>query len=297
MSSRAWRKVGFSLIVVGSLLLVLAGGYYIYASIAQARLNELIVKPTPSPGPTSAAPETPTPHLTPVESPTPTQTPETPPPTPSPVETLAPTPGPTSTATETATPPLTLVESPTPMPTSTQTSTPASAPTPTLTPTQPALPPPVRIYIPTLSIDAPVVEVGLTQQGEFVSFVEPPKDTVGHYSGSPNPGMPGNVVMYGHKSSLFGGSVFRNLLNIHLGDEIIIENELKDRFVYEVIEPRIPEGTELLGVAKSGAWILVNPDEARVLSPSEEPILTLITCEPEGWYTMRLVVTAKLVFP
>jgi len=259
---------------------------------------------TPTQTPTQTATQT---TQTPTQMPTQTTT-QTLTQTPTQTATQTPTQTPTQTATQTTqtqTPTQTATQT-----TQTQTQTPAqtatqTSQTPTQTPTQTAtqtqtpsqmLPPPVHIDIPSIGVHATVVEGGLTEEGGTVTFWDPPGDIVAHLSGSPNPGMKGNMIMYGHKSRLLVPSVFYNLLNIQIGDEIIIQNEAGDSFVYEVIPPRILEGADYYAIDKYGGdWILVDPGHVWVLSPSEEPILTLITCEPPELYTLRLVVTARLV--
>ena len=106
------------------------------------------------------------------------------------------------------------------------------------------------------------------------------------------------MVMYGHVSSMFGRPVFGKLYEIEIGDEIIIQNEEGDHFTYKVIEPRILDGAPIYAKAKSGAWIVVRRAEVWPLTPSDEPILTLITCfPPSNPGELNQVVTARLVSP
>lgn len=144
-----------------------------------------------------------------------------------------------------------------------------------------------------------MVEAGLVPKEGQLTFWNPPREVVAHFANGINPGMKGNIVMYGHVSSMFGrDAVFRDLYKIQLGDEVIIENEEGEYLVYEVIEPRELPGAHVYARADSGAWIVVNENQVWPLTPSDEPILTLITCfpPPPGLPTARQVVTARLVY-
>jgi LPXTG-site transpeptidase (sortase) family protein len=131
-------------------------------------------------------------------------------------------------------------------------------------------PPPTRLAIPSLDIDAPVVEVDIEwQKGELTW-------TVGHYRNSANPGQPGDVIMYGHKSSYIRGegSIFRNLYKIGLGDPIYVATA-NNWYRYRVDKVEIAD-----------------KNDVSVLTPIGQPRLILITCEPNFVYSHRLVVKA-----
>jgi sortase A len=131
--------------------------------------------------------------------------------------------------------------------------------------------PPTRLAIPSLDIDAPVVEVDVEwQKGELTW-------TVGHYRNSANPGQLGDVIMYGHKSSYIRGegSVFRNLYKIGLGDPIYVATA-NNWYRYRVDKVEIAD-----------------KNDVSVLTPASQPRLILITCEPEFVYSHRLVVSAR----
>jgi len=132
-------------------------------------------------------------------------------------------------------------------------------------------PPPTRLAIPSLAIDAPVAEVDIEwQKGELTW-------AVGHYKNSANPGQPGDVIMYGHKSSYIRGegSVFRNLYKIGLGDPIYVATG-NNWYRYRVNEVEIADKNDI-----------------SVLAPAGQPRLILITCEPDFVYSHRLVVKAR----
>ena len=80
---------------------------------------------------------------------------------------------------------------------------------------------------------------------------------VGHLTGSALPGRKGNVVLAGHRDS-----VFRALRNIQGGDEVRVTTSYGVR-TYKV------SSTEI-----------INPTQVSVLEPTPSPTLTLVTCYP-----------------
>ena len=75
-----------------------------------------------------------------------------------------------------------------------------------------ALPQAIWIAIPAIGISAPIVELDTVwEDGKLVW--ERPVKTVGHHQGTPVPGETGNVVMSGHRSSPIRGegAIFRKL--------------------------------------------------------------------------------------
>lgn len=74
------------------------------------------------------------------------------------------------------------------------------------------LPQATRLLMPSVGVSAPVVELGTVwEDGKLVW--ERPVNAVGHHQGTPHPGEAGNVVMSGHRSSPIRGegAVFRRL--------------------------------------------------------------------------------------
>lgn len=144
------------------------------------------------------------------------------------------------------------------------------------------LPSDARIEIPSLNIDAPVVPVGLTAEGE----VQPPPspDSVGWYNLSPVPGAPGNSVLAGHVDWKDRAAVFWDLRKLKPGDMIYISSS--DRvdapFVVEWVERYKPQEAPI----------------DRIFASLYEPALTVITCEGvfdpiARDYSLRLVVRAR----
>jgi sortase A len=97
----------------------------------------------------------------------------------------------------------------------------------------------------------------------------------GHLENTAFPGEPGNVVIAGHRDTFFW-----SLQNIHLGDDIFLDTS-EGPSQYRVTSARV-----------------VNPNEVSVLAPTDDPVLTLITCYPFsvlGPAPDRFVVRARRV--
>src|SRR5450759_279486 len=136
----------------------------------------------------------------------------------------------------------------------------ALIPTPTLGPQQG-----IRIQIPALNIDAPVV------QGDGWEQL---RKGVGQHIGSANPGEKGNLVLSGHNDVY--GEVFRYLDRLKAGDPITV-------FSYNQSYTYIVEG-----------WTLVEPDQVEVMASGPDETLTLISCYPYLIDSQRIAVEARL---
>jgi len=123
----------------------------------------------------------------------------------------------------------------------------------------------VRIQIPALNVDAPVV------QGDGWEQL---KKGVGQHIGSANPGERGNVVLSAH-NDIFG-ELFRYLDRLKPGDEVILYTNQR-AYRYVVTRTRI-----------------VEPTEVSVMASTSRPVVTLISCYPYLVDTQRIVVTAEL---
>ncbi|MFC4320732.1 class D sortase [Litchfieldia salsa] len=98
---------------------------------------------------------------------------------------------------------------------------------------------------------------------------------VGHYIGSAFPGERNNVVLAGHRDT-----VFRGLDSVKVGDRVLIETD-SGEYTYEVFDQSI-----------------VSEDDLSVLLSNEEAILTLITCYPFNYIgpaPKRYILKAQLV--
>ena len=139
----------------------------------------------------------------------------------------------------------------------------ANLPVPTSGPQQA-----VRIQIPTIGVDAPVV------QGDGWEQL---KKGVGQHIGSTDPGQVGNVVLSAH-DDIFG-EIFRNLDQLQAGDRVILYTT-QQQYVYVITATQI-----------------VAPTQVEVMNPTSEPTVTLISCYPYLVDRQRIVVFAKLQNP
>jgi len=136
----------------------------------------------------------------------------------------------------------------------------ANIPIPTSAPDQA-----VRIQIPSINVDAPIV------QGDGWEQL---KKGVGQYIGSANPGHDGNVVLSGHDDVY--GEIFRYLDRLAPGDQVIVYTRQR-QFTYVV-----------------DRTVLVEPTAVEVMASTGSPTVTLISCYPYLVNDQRIVVFARL---
>lgn len=136
----------------------------------------------------------------------------------------------------------------------------ANLPIPTPAPDQA-----IRIQIPAINVDAPIV------QGDGWEQL---KKGVGQNIGSANPGQNGNLVLSAHNDVY--GEIFRHLDRLAPGDQIIIYTQQR-QYVYVV------ERT-----------VIVEPTAVEVMAPTGSPTATLISCYPYLVNKQRIVVFARL---
>jgi sortase A len=136
----------------------------------------------------------------------------------------------------------------------------ASIPIPTPAPDQA-----VRLQIPRLNVDAPVV------QGDGWEQL---KKGVGQHIGSSNPGQNGNVVLTAHNDVY--GELFRHLDQLQPGDNVIVYTQQRQH-VYVV-----------------DRTVIVEPTAVEVMASTGSPTVTLISCYPYLIDKQRIVVFARL---
>lgn len=142
-----------------------------------------------------------------------------------------------------------------------------------------------KIIIPKINIEAPVVydEPSIDEKAIQNAL----ERGVVHYAITPEPGEVGNAVIVGHSSSNILNSgkykfAFLLLKSLENGDTFIIHKD-KKRYVYKVFSK-----------------FVTNPKDLSVLNPPEEgkkAIVTLITCDPPGLSTNRLIIQAEQIYP
>ncbi len=173
--------------------------------------------------------------------------------------------------------------------TATRTSTPSPSPIPASygAPIG-SLPRAARIRIPTLDVDAAVLEMGWKEtllDGKPVTDWDVPLNEVGWALNSVNPGERGNVVMAGHNN--LGTAVFKKLYTLKEGDEITVTNAAGTSFLYRVALSYI--------VAERDVPMAKRLENAKVMQPTNDARLTLISCWPEWSNSHRAIVIARLV--
>jgi len=95
-------------------------------------------------------------------------------------------------------------------------------------------------------------------------------------------------VLAGHSSNT-GNSSLSELYRIPIGNLIVLYNAAGSDYTY-VIE-------EILSVDETGATVEERRQHARLLDPTDQPVLTVVTCWPAWSYTSRIVVRARLRGP
>ena len=123
----------------------------------------------------------------------------------------------------------------------------------------------IRLQVPALNVDAPVV------QGDGWEQL---KKGVGQHIPSTDPGKAGNMVLSAHNDVF--GEIFRDLDKLKPGDEVIVFTNQRS-YTYTVVQSQV-----------------VEPTQVEVMAPTKEPTITLISCYPYLVDDQRIVVTARL---
>jgi sortase A len=136
----------------------------------------------------------------------------------------------------------------------------ASLPAPTPGPEQA-----VRMQIGAINVDAPVV---------MGDGWEQLKKGIAQHIGSPNPGLKGNIIVSAHNDVFV--EIFKDLDKLKAGDVVTLFTSQR-AYTYVVRSTQI-----------------VEPTQVEVMAPSQNAILTLISCYPYLVDNKRIVVTADL---
>ncbi len=146
------------------------------------------------------------------------------------------------------------------------------------------LPPGNRIYIPSIGVDAPIVDISVTSEsklkhGDFTSELF---SWVVKYPSTPEPGYKGNTLIFGHtsyyrwKKNPFG-EVFAKIYDLKKWDEIKIawKGQL---YTYEIVDS-----------------VVVSPDkvDATYMQYTKGEYITLMGCYPVGSDSRRWLIIAK----
>lgn len=102
------------------------------------------------------------------------------------------------------------------------------------------------------------------------------KYAVGHFVGTPMPGVKGNFCVAGHRSYAYN-EYFNRLDELGIGDKITVTT-VDGEFTYEVYESKV-----------------VKPEETSVLDNTKNSEITLVTCTPIRLATHRLIVKGRMI--
>ncbi|MFD9329556.1 class F sortase [Streptomyces sp. NPDC060065] len=98
---------------------------------------------------------------------------------------------------------------------------------------------PVRLQIPAIEVDTPVMRLGLASDGTVQVPPITAHDQAGWYRHSPTPGQTGPSVILGHVTvGAYGDGVFHHLAGLHRGDRIVARLENGTEAVFGVTSVR-----------------------------------------------------------
>jgi sortase A len=123
----------------------------------------------------------------------------------------------------------------------------------------------VRIQIPAIEVDAPIV------QGDGWEQL---KKGVGQHVNSANPGESDNIVLSAH-NDIFG-EIFRDLDRLKPGDEIVLYTNQRS-YTYIVTDTQV-----------------VEPTQVEVMASTSRPVVTLISCYPYLVDDQRIVIRGRV---
>jgi sortase A len=143
----------------------------------------------------------------------------------------------------------------------------------------PSIAPTIRI--PAIGVEAPIIDEPTYTEWKVQLAL---RRGVVHYGQTVSPGQNGNMVVLGHSSGQLWAPgdykfIFTLLDKLKAGDRVSIDYQ-GTRYTYEVT------GSDI-----------VSPDDLTVLTQTDKPMLSLITCTPVGTSKNRLIVHAKLISP
>ena len=144
---------------------------------------------------------------------------------------------------------------------------------------------PKRIVIPSIEIDAPVGNVGLSaieNNGQtYYQWQVPESYEAGWHNTSAPLGQAGNTVLNGHHNIF--GEVFGELVDLEVGAEIVVY-DTDVAHTYTVADVQI--------LLERDQPLETRVDNARWIQPTEDERLTLVTCWPQTDNSHRLIVVA-----
>ncbi|MEW2549729.1 class F sortase [Streptomyces sp. NPDC047002] len=143
---------------------------------------------------------------------------------------------------------------------------------------------PVKLAVPRIVIEAPVMRLRLDAHGRLGTPPMSRPHLVGWYAGGPSPGEQGTSVIVGHRDTRTGPAIFLNLNALHPGDAVKVTRQDRRTAVFTV---------DAVHTYGRGGF----PDK-KVYGDTGRPELRLLTCggqfDPAKGYSANVVVFAHL---
>ncbi len=148
---------------------------------------------------------------------------------------------------------------------------------------------PIRLFIPDIELEAPIVPIGwkyIEIGGRMQPIWDvPDRRVAGWHETSAKIGVPGNTVLNGHNTAY--GEVFRYLYKLDVGATIMVEADDGVTYTYTV--------TEKLILPEAGRPLEVRIQNAQYILSTADERLTLVTCHPYNSLANRLLIIAHPV--
>jgi len=153
----------------------------------------------------------------------------------------------------------------------------------------------VRLVIPVLKIDTPIVSVTnrlVDMNGQFVQVWDTADYAAGYQDNGVYPGERGNLILSGHNN--IKGQVFRPLSALGEPDVPFPKGALA-----YVVDARgrvfVYQFEKMVKLKEAGASLKQRIANGQWLANTSDPVLTLVTCWPLNNNTHRIVVRARLI--
>ncbi|WP_420705497.1 class F sortase [Streptomyces sp. NRRL F-5126] len=144
--------------------------------------------------------------------------------------------------------------------------------------------PPVRLAVPRMVVEAPVIRLGLDSHGRLSTPPMSKPHEVGWYAAGPSPGQQGTAVIVGHRDTKTGPAIFLNLNALRPGDPVKVTRKDHRTAVFTVDSVR---------TFARGAF-----PSKKVYGDTGRPELRLLTCggrfDRKTGYSANVVVFAHL---
>lgn len=143
---------------------------------------------------------------------------------------------------------------------------------------------PLKIAVPGIFIEAPVMGLGLDGEGHLGAPPLNKPRVVGWYRNGPSPGDAGTSLIVGHRDTETGPAIFLNLNALHRGDTVKVTRADRRTAVFAVDEVKTYTKDKF-------------PDD-KVYGTTDRPELRLMTCggrfDKKSGYSANVVVFAHL---